>query len=550
MVMSVRADRCAGSRRCGRRSRLARRFGRSTRRALGDSGATQRASARGRARGSVRRPARVALVRAWRSARGSAAGRASGTRPPARRARRLGQQALAPALERVLPRGVDRRGPCAQRSSRCRIGAGIDVAHQLADVLDLPLAAAPCAVMPRAARSRRPAARAARLRPRARALRLERDQRLAQVLQRVHLVPCAGSSTARRRGLGGVAARRGGRRRRRAIAVVRRRETSVGGSSGSGSRRDGEPFAMIADATQRATAPCASRRRDRCRARPRQPASLPADRVTRRQLPRPRAACATAPRDRHFPAADRGARARRRRGARRCGARRRRDGRRDRGLAGGRPERHRAPAARSRPSPTTATRASASPSTSGSGAATRAPPISRDDVDSRHRRQGAGDRALHRRGSGRGPRRSRPRLARDMARPRPLSPVGPVRRRRRSRSAARPRPRRSPSIRGITNTEGATVARSESEFVYANSLGFAGGYRSSRHHIDCSVIGEDGAGDAARLLVHGGARAGGPRAPPRRSAASPASARCAGSARASSARSNARCCSRRPRPPT
>jgi PmbA protein len=42
----------------------------------------------------------------------------------------------------------------------------------------------------------------------------------------------------------------------------------------------------------------------------------------------------------------------------------------------------------------------------------------------------------------------------------------------------------------ITNSEGATVARSESEFVYANSLGFAGGYRTSRHHIDCSVIGE------------------------------------------------------------
>jgi PmbA protein len=46
----------------------------------------------------------------------------------------------------------------------------------------------------------------------------------------------------------------------------------------------------------------------------------------------------------------------------------------------------------------------------------------------------------------------------------------------------------------ITNTEGATVARSESEFVYANTQGFAGGYRSSRHHIDCAVIGEvDGA---------------------------------------------------------
>lgn len=44
--------------------------------------------------------------------------------------------------------------------------------------------------------------------------------------------------------------------------------------------------------------------------------------------------------------------------------------------------------------------------------------------------------------------------------------------------------------RRITNTEGATVSRGEAEFVYANSHGFAGGYRSSRHHIDCSVISE------------------------------------------------------------
>jgi PmbA protein len=46
----------------------------------------------------------------------------------------------------------------------------------------------------------------------------------------------------------------------------------------------------------------------------------------------------------------------------------------------------------------------------------------------------------------------------------------------------------------INNSEGSTVARGESEFVYANSLGFRGGYRSSRHHIDCAVVGEqDGA---------------------------------------------------------
>jgi PmbA protein len=46
----------------------------------------------------------------------------------------------------------------------------------------------------------------------------------------------------------------------------------------------------------------------------------------------------------------------------------------------------------------------------------------------------------------------------------------------------------------LTNSDGATVGRSDSEFVYANTLGFLGGYRGSRHHIDCSVIGEDAAG--------------------------------------------------------
>ena len=48
--------------------------------------------------------------------------------------------------------------------------------------------------------------------------------------------------------------------------------------------------------------------------------------------------------------------------------------------------------------------------------------------------------------------------------------------------------------RRLTNTEGATVAWNESEFVYANTHGFRGGYRSTRHHIDCSVIGDPGDG--------------------------------------------------------
>lgn len=42
----------------------------------------------------------------------------------------------------------------------------------------------------------------------------------------------------------------------------------------------------------------------------------------------------------------------------------------------------------------------------------------------------------------------------------------------------------------ITNSEGAGVSCSESVFAYANSHGFVGGNRSSRHGISCSVIAE------------------------------------------------------------
>ena len=43
----------------------------------------------------------------------------------------------------------------------------------------------------------------------------------------------------------------------------------------------------------------------------------------------------------------------------------------------------------------------------------------------------------------------------------------------------------------LTNSEGATVSAHEYEFVYANTAGFTGGYRTSRHGISCSVIAED-----------------------------------------------------------
>jgi len=43
----------------------------------------------------------------------------------------------------------------------------------------------------------------------------------------------------------------------------------------------------------------------------------------------------------------------------------------------------------------------------------------------------------------------------------------------------------------IHNSEGATVNTQEGQFVYANSLGFMGGYPSSRHSVSCAVIAED-----------------------------------------------------------
>jgi len=44
----------------------------------------------------------------------------------------------------------------------------------------------------------------------------------------------------------------------------------------------------------------------------------------------------------------------------------------------------------------------------------------------------------------------------------------------------------------ITNSEGASISVSESQFVYANSLGFLGGYPYSRHSVSCVAIAEQG----------------------------------------------------------
>jgi PmbA protein len=42
--------------------------------------------------------------------------------------------------------------------------------------------------------------------------------------------------------------------------------------------------------------------------------------------------------------------------------------------------------------------------------------------------------------------------------------------------------------RRISNSEGATVSVHEGQFIHANSLGFVGGYPTSRHSVSCSVI--------------------------------------------------------------
>lgn len=46
----------------------------------------------------------------------------------------------------------------------------------------------------------------------------------------------------------------------------------------------------------------------------------------------------------------------------------------------------------------------------------------------------------------------------------------------------------------ITNSEGASVSAQQSQFVSANSLGFMGGFATSRHYVSCSVIAGTDAG--------------------------------------------------------
>ena len=113
-----------------------------------------------RARSS--RASAISARKRGRSSRGAWAATAASS------AAGFGDQPVAPALERVLARALDARDPAPTRRARRADRLGIDVAHQPADVLHLPLAAAPARVIERACdridsrRQRAPAARARR----------------------------------------------------------------------------------------------------------------------------------------------------------------------------------------------------------------------------------------------------------------------------------------------------------------------------------------------------------------------------------------------------
>ena len=103
-----------------------------------------------------------------------------------------------------------------------------------------------------------------------------------------------------------------------------------------------------------------------------------------------------------------------------------------------------------------------------------------------------------------------------VARSRSLPSVGPCRSRMRSSSAARRKPRRWRSIRASPTAKARASSRGESEFVYANTLGLL--RRLSQLAASHRLLGDRRGRrrDAARLLVHGRARARRP-ATPRRS---------------------------------
>ncbi len=74
----------------------------------------------------------------------------------------------------------------------------------------------------------------------------------------------------------------------------------------------------------------------------------------------------------------------------------------------------------------------------------------------------------------------------DLYHPWPLSPEEAITLARRCETVARDHDRR------IVNSEGASLYSHQGLNAYGNSHGFCGGYRTTRHSISCSVIGEEG----------------------------------------------------------
>ena len=377
----------------------------------------------------------------------------------------------------------------------------------------------------------------------AKRLGVQRDQRLAQVLARVHLGLAPGLrrrvGDGARRARAGRGRSNGGARERRSVG--RRHGVAGAGGVESGSQR--RAFAMIAHR------PCASRRRPVVRAGSFPPPARESGRgppfAPRRSLPR--TTMASDPAAAPLAVADPDELERVAAAVLSAAGEGRRHRRRDRRVAGGGAERHGAPR-RSRDhrlQPRQEHRRHRLPRPAARSRQHRRFFRRRD---SRHRRQGAGDRPLHRAGSGFGPGRPRP-PGQAHSRPRPLPPLGPLGRR---RHRARPRGRgggtrgRPPAHqhRGLDGRlqrgrvrlrQLARLRRRLQEFAPPHRL--LGDRRGRRR-------------DAARLLVHGGARAvrppaRGDRRPHRRRAHGAAPQRVGRSRRPS-----ARCCSRPPRPAT
>ena len=173
---------------------------------------------------------------------------------------------------------------------------------------------------------------------------------------------------------------------------------------------------------------------------------------------------------------------------------RRRERLRLRRVRGLRPDASRCARASPTPSSTTATARSASRVYFGERPKARRGHASTSDFSRAALEQtvdaAVGDRAPHRRGRLRRPAGRRAARARH-ARPRSLPSVGAVAPRRRSSSRSAARRRRSRCRRRSATPRAPRVSAQQTQFVFANSLGFIGGYRGSRHYLSCAVIAED-----------------------------------------------------------